>query len=185
MRVRVKNTQPQTALSWRPRLWKNTPGYAPVPAPAPGRDTDYFFGSRQRVRYRWRVVGMLFVFRTKPVLFPIPSSCSVQTIRLPKGDALISGQGRAQDFPKFRFKSRGRCCAIFRAASILDLRLLYPKAPGSGKIHTRPDRLSTQIRSGVCLKRDKRNYREGMTCAIMNASRRNFPSSRRSYVKNH
>ena len=56
------------------------------------------------------------------------NSFSVQTFRLPIEDALVSGQGRTQDFPRISFTSRDRYYEkTFRKR--LNVCLLYTKAP--------------------------------------------------------
>ena len=50
---------------------------------------------------------MSHVFQLNLACFLL-NSFSVQTFRLPIEDALISGQGRAQDFPRISFTSRDR-----------------------------------------------------------------------------
>ena len=111
------------------------------------------FGSRQRISYRWRKDWEAICFLIQPDSNDCEISSSIQTPRLPKETALISGQVRTHDFPGIQFTSRGRCHAsiVCKAASIRTMLTYY----------TRNRRIVAKFRfSGNCwIKEEKYGWR--------------------------
>ena len=88
---------------------KATPGDAPVSATRPGQGHSRI--DREPATDPLPLAGWMgcHLSFSMPVLF-VRKAILSSDVRTSQKDALIGGQGRAQNFPGIAFSSRGRCC---------------------------------------------------------------------------
>jgi hypothetical protein len=113
----LKSAQPLAAFSSGPRLRNNKPGLPSVPALVQGKGTDKLSRTGNGSVTYGGNAGRSFVFYSTGSTHR-KNPYSLQTLRLPKKTALISGQVRTHDFQEFYFLNRGRSCKAFPKSGV-------------------------------------------------------------------